>query len=207
MEIKDRIKQKADELYRKYGVKSVTMDEIASQMGVSKKTIYQSFSDKNELVDEVIGDMLDFNRSCCLDNNHEAKDAVHEILHTLENLENILLDLNPTILFDLERSHPATFKKFTKYKYTFLFDLVKKNIQRGLKEGIYRSEMNVDIISKVRIESLILPFREELFPKNQYALMDIQKELVEFFLYGMVNAKGHELILKYKKEKSKKPEQ
>ena len=62
MELKDRIKQKADELYRRYGVKSVTMDEIASQLGVSKKTIYHCFSDKNELVDAVIADMLNFNK-------------------------------------------------------------------------------------------------------------------------------------------------
>ena len=67
MDIKDRIKQKAHELYRQYGVKSVTMDEIATQLGVSKKTIYHSFSDKNELVDEVFADMLNFNRTCCVD--------------------------------------------------------------------------------------------------------------------------------------------
>ena len=58
MELKDRIKQKADELYRRYGIKSVTMDEIATQMQKNKKTIYQCFSDKNELVDAVVVEML-----------------------------------------------------------------------------------------------------------------------------------------------------
>lgn len=204
MNIRDRIKQKADDLYRRYGIKSVTMDEIASQLGVSKKTIYQSFNDKNELVDAVIAEMLDYNKICCQDSCTRSQNAVHEVYLSMDILRDMLENMNPSILFDIERGHPQTFKKFSDYKYNFLSDLMKKNIERGKKEGLYRPEINADLITKIRLETIMLPFNEEIFPKNQYSLVYVQQELIEYFLYGMVTSKGYKLITKYQKERLKK---
>ena len=153
MEIKDRIKQKADELYRRYGIKSVTMDEIASQLGVSKKTIYHSFSDKNELVDAVIVDMLDYNKYC-QNSRKKSPNAIHEVYLAMEMLQDMFDNMNPSILFDIERNYPATFKKFNEYKYNFLFEMVKENIERGKKEELYRPEMNTDVVAKIRLETM-----------------------------------------------------
>jgi AcrR family transcriptional regulator len=202
MELKDRIKQKADELYRRYGVKSVTMDEIAGQLGVSKKTIYQCFSDKNELVDEVIADILEYNRNFCMSSRVKAQNAIHEVFLAMESLESMFSNMNSVILFDIERNHPATFKKFTKFKYDFLFDIVKKNIERGKEEELYRKELNTEIIAKVRLECVILPFSEKLFPQNQFPLAFLHQQLIEFFLFGMATPKGYKLITKYQKERS-----
>ena len=94
MELKERIKQKADELYRRYGVKSVTMDEIATQLGVSKKTIYQCFSDKNELVDEVIADILEYNRNFCTTSRGKAQNAIHEVFLAMQSLESMFANMN-----------------------------------------------------------------------------------------------------------------
>lgn len=207
MTIRDRIKQKADELFRRYGIKSVTMDEIASQMGVSKKTIYQSFSDKNELVDSVIVEMLDYNKLCCRNSRMQAQNAVQEVYFGMESLQDMLDNMNPSILFDIERGHPGTFKKFTEYKYNFLFDLMKKNIERGKKEGLYRADLNADLIAKIRIETIMLAFNEDLFPKNQYSLVYIQQEMLEYFLFAMVTPKGYKLITKYQNDRLKKQEQ
>lgn len=201
MELKDRIKQKADDLFRRYGVKSVTMDEIATQLGVSKKTIYQCFSDKNELVDAVIADILEYNRDYCTASQAEAQNAIHEVFLAMESLESMFANMNPAIMFDIERNHPATFKKFTKFKYDFLFDIIKKNIERGKEEELYRNEMNTDIIAKIRLECIILPFSEKLFPQNQFPLSFLHLQLIELFLFGMVTPKGYKLITKYQKER------
>jgi AcrR family transcriptional regulator len=201
MELKDRIKQKADELYRRYGIKSVTMDEIATQMGVSKKTIYQCFSDKNELVDAVVEEMLEYNKICCKNSRMQARNAVQEVYLGMESLQEMLSNMNPSILYDIERGHPQTFKKFIEYKYNFLFDLMKKNIERGKKEGLYRPEINAEFISKVRIETIMLAFNQDIFPKNQYSLLYIQKELLNYFLFAVATPKGYKLITKYLKER------
>ena len=206
MEIKYRIKEKADELYRRYGVKSVTMDEIASQLGVSKKTIYQSFSDKNELVEEVVADMLNHNQSTCRFCIGEAENAIHELLLLMEGMKQMLANLNPSFVFDIQRGYSRAYKKFVSYKQDFLLQTLVANIERGKKEGLYRPEMNTDIISRFRLETMMLPFNENIFPRSHYAILDLQTELVEYFLYGMVTLKGYELIKKIQKESAIKTE-
>ncbi len=204
MEIRDRIKQKADELYRRYGIKSVTMDEIASQLGVSKKTIYHSYSDKNELVDAVIVDMLNYNRECCQKDRSTAHDAIHEVYLAMEMLANMFENMNPSILFDIERNYPGTYEKFKEHKYNFLFQTVKDNIERGKKEELYRPEINADVVATVRLETMMMPFNEDLFPKSKYGLVFLEQQLIEYYLYGLVSLKGYKLISKYQKERSGK---
>ena len=204
MDIKDRIKQKADELFRKYGIRSVTMDEIANQLGVSKKTIYHSFSDKNELVDEVIVDMLKFNKECCQSYKIGSQNAVHEIFMALDMLQVIFGNMNPSILHDIERNYPVTYKKFIEYKYKFLYELVKDNMIRGMDEGLYRPEINIDFVAKIRLETMMLPFDEQLFPKNKFSMVFLHQQLIEFFLFGIASLKGYKLILKYQKERLNK---
>ena len=202
MEIKDRIKQKADELFRRYGIKSVTMDEIANQLGVSKKTIYHSFSDKNELVDEVVIDILKYNKEGCRSYRANSQNAIHEIYLAMEMLQVMFNNMNPVILHDIERNHPASFKKFKEYKYKFLYEIVKENIERGKTEELYRPEINTDVVAKVRLETMMMPFNEQIFPKNKFSLITLQQQLIEYFLFGIASLKGYKLILKYQNERS-----
>jgi AcrR family transcriptional regulator len=202
MEVRDRIKQKADELYRRYGIKSVTMDEIANQLGVSKKTIYQSFSDKDELVDAVIVDILKYNKDCCQSYKTKAQNAIQEVFLAMEMLQVMFDNMNPAILHDIERNHPATYKKFKEYKYKYLFEIVRENIERGKEEKLYRPEVNADVIAKIRLETMMLPFNEQLFPKNKFSLVTLHQQLIEYFLFGIASLKGYQLILKYQKESS-----
>ncbi len=200
MELKDRIKQKADELYRRYGIKSVTMDEIASQLGVSKKTIYHSFSDKNELVDQVIMDMLTFNKSCCKDYKSRSINAIHEVFLAMEMIQVIFNNMHPSLLYDIQRNYPITYEKFQKFKYEFLFTVVKENIERGIEEELYRSEVDPELVAKVRLETMMLPFNEDLFPRSKFPTVILHQQLIEYFLFGIASPKGYKLIVKYKNE-------
>lgn len=203
MEMKDRIKQKADELFRNYGIKSVTMDEIATRLGVSKKTIYHSFADKDELVDEVVADLLTYNQSCCNKDQAKATDAVHEVFLAMEMVQQMFENMNPVILYDIERNHPATFQKFLQHKNKFLFQVIKENIERGQKEELYRADINTDVIAKIRLETMMLPFNQEIFPKNKFNLVDLEHQLIEHFLFGVSTMKGYKLILKYQQQRKK----
>ena len=204
MELKDRIKKKADEMFRKYGIRSVTMDEIARQLGVSKKTIYQSYSDKDELVDAVITDMISVNQECCIQERGEALNAVHEVFLAVEMVQEMFASLNPSILYDLERGHPKTFQKFHQHRHKFLYQIIKDNIERGKKEKLYRSDILTDVAVKVRLETMMLPFNQEVFPKSKYNIASLVMQLAEYFLYGIATSKGAELVLQYQKEQSKK---
>lgn len=201
-EVKGRIKQKADELYRRYGIKSVTMDDIANQLGVSKKTIYQSFSDKNELVDAVIIDILKYNKDHCQNCKITSENAIHEVFQAMEMMQEMFDNMNPTILFDIERNHPETFKKFKEHKYKYLYELLKENLERGIREELYRPEINIEVITRIRLETIMMPFNEQLFPKNKFSLVALQQELIEHFLFGVASLKGYKLILKYHKKRN-----
>lgn len=179
------------------------MDVIASRLGVSKKTIYQFFSDKDELVDEVITQLLEYNQACCNKDRAKATDAIHEVILAMEMVQQMLENMNPVILYDIERNHPSTFQKFLHHKNTFLFQVIKDNIERGKKEELYRPDVNTDVIAKIRLETMFLPFNPELFPKSKFNLVDLEHQLIEHFLFGVATLKGHKLIVKYQQQRKK----
>ena len=204
MEVKDRIKQKAEELFRKYGVKSVTMDEIASQLGVSKKTIYQFFKDKDELVDAVIAGIIDFNQQRCDYDRLKATNPIHELFLAMEMIKELFENMNPSIMYDLERNHPKAFQRIVKHKHEYLYDILIDNMERGIAEGLYREDITPDIIAKLRLETMMLSFNQDLFPRNKYQAADVEQQLLVYYLFGIASLKGFKLIMKYQQERSKK---
>ncbi len=202
--MKDRIKQKAHGLFMQYGVRSVTMDEIAVQLGVSKKTIYQYYADKDELVDAVIIDILNLNQSNCNQDRKAAKNAIHEVFLAIEMMQEMFQHMNPSVLFELEKYYPNSFEKFTQHKYSFLYKVLKENIERGIAEELYRNDIDVEILVKTRLETMMLPFSQAVFPKSKYSLIKVETELTTHFLYGLASVKGYKLITKYQQDSTKK---
>jgi len=202
--VKDRIKQKAHDLFMQYGVRSVTMDEISVQMGVSKKTIYQYYADKDELVDAVMVDIINYNQDCCMQDKKKAKDAIHEVFLAMEMMQEMFQNMNPAILFELEKYYPKSFEKFKQHKYSFLYKVLKENLERGIAEELYRNEMDIDIMIKLRLETMMMPFNQVLFPKNKYSLIKVETEFTTNFLFGLATIKGHKLITKYEQDRTKK---
>ncbi|MBC7902345.1 MAG: TetR/AcrR family transcriptional regulator [Gemmatimonadaceae bacterium] len=206
MEIKDRIRVKAEELFWRYGIRSVSMDDIATQLGMSKKTIYQYFADKDELVDAVINREINEMQHDCLDCSSKARDAVHEMFLTMEQIYEKISNMNPMVLNDLEKFHFESFQKFMQYKNRFLLQVITNNLTRGIEEGLYREELNVDVIARFRLESALMAFNMTIFPPNKYNLANVSLEVMEHYLYGLASQKGHKLIQKYKQDQTKKPQ-
>lgn len=201
MEVQERIKQKADELFRRYGIRSVTMDDIAEQLGISKKTIYQYYADKDELVDAVAADEIRFSQSSCEKCKAAAANAIEEVFLIMEFVEVMFRNMNPTMLVDLQKYHPGGYKKFLEHKNRFLYEMIRQNLERGIKEELYRPEINVDIMSRYRLETMMIAFNPEVFPPGKFNLVALHQEIIEHFLYGLVTLKGYKLIQKYKQNK------
>jgi AcrR family transcriptional regulator len=127
----ERIKQKANDLFMQYGLRSVSMDDIANGLGISKKTIYQYYADKDELVDAFINEKINHNQSCCELDKNESKDAVHEIFLAVDMMMDMLSSINPSLLFELQKYHPHAFEKFYKHKNEYLFSVMRDNIIRA----------------------------------------------------------------------------
>lgn len=204
--MKERIQQKANDLFVRYGVKSITMDEIAAQLGVSKKTIYQFYSDKDELVHAVAKDIIGFAQSCCDKNRSGAHDAIHEIFQAMEFMQEIFTNMNPSMLFDLEKYHHQAFKTFLEHKNKYLFQLIKDNLERGIAEELYRPEIDIDIIARYRLEGMMVAFNPDAFAAGKYNLGEIHQQIIEHFVFGVASLKGYKLILKYQQERLKRKE-
>jgi len=204
MEIQERIVTKAHELFMRYGIRSISMDEIASNLGISKKTIYHSFKDKDALVDGVLEIEMKSRECNCSKTKEICDNAVHEIFLALDIMEELFAGFNPSILFDLEKYHPESYKRFTEHHNGYLYKTISENLVRGIREELYRSEINIDIISKFRIGSMFLIFNMNYFPFGSYSLPQLGAEITDNFLHGLVTEKGRELIRKYKIERLKK---
>jgi TetR/AcrR family transcriptional regulator, cholesterol catabolism regulator len=199
----DKIKNKAHELYSKFGLRSVTMDDIAQSIGISKKTIYTFFEDKDSLVDAIIVDEIAMNESLCEADRKNATNAIHEIFLALQMMQKTMADMNPMLLFELKKYYLKTFKKFEVFKDEYLYNIIKTNLERGISEALYRSNLNIEIITKMRLETMMMMFTTDFFTKYNYDLLFIEKQLLEHFLFGIASPKGHKLILKYQQENLK----
>lgn len=204
MEPKERILEKSHELFNKYGVRSVSMDDIAAQLGMSKKTLYQHFTDKEELVDSCFSGVLNTHRHRCLADQKTSENPIHEMFLALDMMQEMFAEMNPAVLFDLQKYHPGAFRKFHEFKYNFLYNVISSNLKRGIEEELYRPEIDVDIITRLRIESVMLAFNAELFPTNRTHLIYIEQQIFEHFLFGVATTKGLKLIQKYKNQRIKK---
>jgi TetR/AcrR family transcriptional regulator, cholesterol catabolism regulator len=204
VEISERIRLKAHDLFMQYGLRSVSMDDIANNLGISKKTIYQYYADKDELVDAVITQVIGYNQSCCDFDREQADNAVHEIFLAMDFMMEIFRSMNPSLLYDMQKYHPATFQRFSKHKNEYLYTVIRENLQRGIREELYRTDIKVDVLSRFRVDSVMLPFMPEFHSKLKVDLATIEEEIAIHFLFGLVSQKGYKLTLKYQQERNKK---
>lgn len=203
MEAKERILIKAEELFLQFGIRSVSMDDIANSLGMSKKTLYQYYADKDELVDAVVDGHIKSIQTDCVGCQQDAQDAIHEIFITLERIMDEFNNMNPMVLFDLEKFHYNSYRRFKDHKDKFMAQIVRDNIEWGIKEELYRPDLNIDVMSKYRIESMMIPFNVAVFPPNKYKLATLSEEIILHFVYGIATIKGHKLIQKYNQQRIK----
>lgn len=203
MESKERILGKANELFNRFGFRSVTMDDIAVKAGMSKKTIYQLFANKDEIVGAVVEEHINKSRLTCEQNFAGAENAVHEIFLNIDLIQMLMAEMNPVVFEDMEKFFPAVFTKFLIFKNDYIAKNVQKNLEKGIKEGLFRAELKVDLITRFRVETLFIPFRPNVFPYGKYNLAEVEIETLELFLYGISTMEGQKQIKKYKNQRNK----
>lgn len=203
MEAKERILLKSHELFYRYGMRSVSMDDIAAHLGMSKKTLYQYYTDKDELVNAVFETALKENQSQCTAFRQQRDNAIHEIFLSFDMLREMLVNMNPSLIFDLQKYHPTAFKKYLTFKNEFLYKIIKSNLEQGIAEALYRPEIDVDVLARYRLHSVMLAFDADVFPENKTKLLYIEEQLIDHFMYGLATSKGQKLIQKYKAQRTK----
>lgn len=196
-----RIRDAAHALFMQYGLKSVSMDDISARLGVSKKTLYKHFSDKESLVEAVVLAIIQKNEARCEADKKISANAIHAIFLAMNMMEELFQHMNPSVLFDLMKYYPKAYQVFYKHKNQYLVPIYTENFQRGIQEGLYRSDIRIDIMARFRVESVLIPFQPEFQQSVKTSLTEAAAELSVHFLYGIVTPKGYKLIEKYIEQK------
>ncbi|TWR31319.1 TetR/AcrR family transcriptional regulator [Mucilaginibacter pallidiroseus] len=196
----ERIILGSEELFMQQGIKSVTMDDIAKHLGMSKKTIYQFFSDKNELVKALVKTKLqdDHNQLCMMINS--AANVIEEMINMMKGSEEIFSRINPIVIHDLQKYHPQAWADFQRFKADVLVKTLEELLSKGINEGVIRPDIDVRILAKMRVNQVEMGFNTAIFPVSQFNPWAVQYQMLEHFNYGICTIKGHELLDKYKEE-------
>jgi len=202
MSARKQILQAAEELFFHYGIKTITMDDIAKHLGISKRTIYENFATKDEVVSSLMNNHLEHMVETCRARFAGSSNAIEEIILMMQNMREMFGRMNPHILFDLKKFHPKVWKRFKDFKNDFLLKSITDNIERGKTEGIYRKNIDVAVLARMRIEQVEMVWNPEIFPSPTFDLKEVQLSILEHFLYGITNIKGHKMVEKYKNNKS-----
>jgi AcrR family transcriptional regulator len=194
-----KILDAAELLFRKYGIRSVTMSDIAAQLGMSKKTLYQYIDNKNELVEKILKKYIENEKLMCNQAADTAEDALQEMFSISIQVQRNIENMNPSLLFDLRKYHFEVWQLFEQHRKEFILSIMKNNLKRGIEEDIYRKDMDTEIISRIHIGTINIFSDDELLPPDQFPRPLLHKEFVLYHLYGIVSEKGRELMSDYLK--------
>jgi len=200
------ILQRALQVFKRYGVKTVTMDDIARELGISKKTLYRYVSDKNDLL------LRTASLSCSEEEDvmgkirEESNDAIDEMLRTSRFVSEVVAQINPVIVYDLQRYYPEVWQTMDKHRIGFVGETIKTNIERGKAEGVYRSDFNTEIVVKLYLAQTYAMTDVQLFPFPKFEVANIYNASMNYHIHAICSPKGIALYQQYMQdfENSKK---
>ena len=193
---------KARELFFSYGLRSVSMDDLAKLAGISKKTIYQSFEDKAALVNRIVEDLVDCHHRLCKACQLEAVDAIDDVFKQSNAPFETWASVTPGFFYELEKFFPEAWKKLEQHRDAVLKAGIIRNLERGIKEGLYRDDMNLSFIADLRIQQLIHALQPNGFTNQKISVGQMMNELTLFYLHGITTEKGKKLLNKYLKNRN-----
>jgi AcrR family transcriptional regulator len=182
--------QNVGKLYMKFGIRSVTMDDVAAEFGVSKKTIYQFFSDKEDLVSQVIDYYLE-NPTVDLGESNKIN-AIDSMFNVREHVAYIFKFYNNNIEFELKKLYPALYRKVRDFKRERLYQNTIDNIAKGKEQGFYRQEVDAELVAKLQVGRMLFTMNPEfqVFEEHEVHSLPIFDKIMEYHMHAICTTKG-----------------
>jgi len=200
MDTRVLILEQSMKLFMKYGIKSVTMDDIASTMGISKKTLYLHVRNKEDLLFQVLeyrhsAEVL--NTDCIL---VDSKDAIDALLKIAKQASERLNEISPTTIYDLKKYHPAVWAALDKKESHHVLELMHENLERGKREGLYRADIDNDFIARLNVGQVMMIMDENVFPSSKYPKSRLLLTLMIHHIRSISSPKGRLVLQERLKE-------
>lgn len=194
--MKETILKKSIELFINKGFKAVTMDDIAMELGISKKTIYQHFPSKKELIKSTVDYVYDssMNKMKCIVGKCET--PIHEHFEMKNCIKELLgHNVNPATIFQFKKYYPRLSERIEKRRYEDLDFTILRNLREGVEQGLYRKEIDIEFIAQVFFSATTSFFKnEEFINKNTQSIDDLEFKFTEYHLRGIVTPKGLKVL-------------
>jgi AcrR family transcriptional regulator len=194
---KQRIIEEAAVMFRTYGIRSVTMDMLANQMGISKRTIYEVFHDKDELLQGVLIWMQDRQSQLINKIMNDSDNIIEAIFKIIDHMMDHFQNMSPAFQLDIRRFHLELFRDMNEKIELPYYRNNTEIINRGIEEGVFRNDINVTIITKWMFEVIKQVNDRDLFPPEEFSGKEVLQNVYINFLRGISTLKGLELINKY----------
>lgn len=199
MNTNEKIISKSKELFMQYGLKSISMDEVARTLGISKKTLYQHVNNKADLVEKVMISHIEEEKLAIDCIHKEATNAIDEMIGISRFVSELLQRMNPSVLYDLQKYYTQGWELMESLHFQHTYHIIKNNLEKGIKEGLYRIGLNTDITAKLYIGRMDLVVDKNLFPIGEYTFLQIHENIITYHLYGVMTEKGIEVFKQYSK--------
>lgn len=190
MDVKEQILEKSLGLFMRYGIKSVSMDDISREVGVSKKTLYQHVEDKRDLVRLSFQRYLSHDEAFCTNVMCETINPIQQLLNLAKHLVENFSQMNPSTMFDVQKYYPTCWELFHDHKNKYIKNQVAQNLTLGIEMGLYRPELNVEIISKLYICLIDASVNPDTFPNKEFDRVTIFVQLFDYHLHAIMTPEG-----------------
>ena len=195
--MKNKIISKCEELFLELGFKNVTMDDIAYAMGISKKTIYIHFSNKTELIENVVFSVLEFFHKNIEQIIKEAVNPIEELYDIKMFVMNYLKNERGSTQFQLKKYYPNIFEQLEVKKFQKMHSSVEKGLKKGIKLNLFRDNIDVGFISRVYFMGMTGIRNTDVFSEEDFSKNYLMESYLEYHLRAIVTAKGLKILNKY----------
>lgn len=196
-EVKTKILNGAETLFLRYGFKSITMDDIARELGLSKKTLYQFFEDKTKLVDETVSRHIQQEINFCTGLCNSIKNPIEYMLTLTDSFGELKKQINQTILFDLKKYFKPSWDKLNNFRVEFIYNEVLNNLKTGKQEGLYHAEINEEITAIFYIHLVDFLLNPDNNKNSKHDFKVLHSEMMRYHLRSICTDKGLKLLKKH----------
>lgn len=189
-----KILEAAEGLFLKYGVRSVTMADIARDLGMSKKTLYVHVENKRDLVQQILQRHIQEDKKQCISIVESAENALEALLKMSVYAQKHMNDMNPSLLFDLKKYHRPVWELLDNFHRKEMLQMVINNLQEGVEEGLYRADLNVPLIARIHVSLMLILSDVDFFPIEQFPLSVRHGEFTKYHINAIVSDKGRALL-------------
>ena len=191
LEKNDELINRACDIYMRFGIKSITMDDMARHLSISKKTLYKHVKDKGDLVEKTIELKVNHDLCCIQESCATAKNAIEEHFMISKSVISQMKDSQPAVFYDLKKYYPKAWNIYQTHKNEAIHKTVTNNMGRGQKEGLYRKDVNIEITASLYIQSVDVLFSDEIVSlMTKYNFQEIIVETLKYHIYGISTEKG-----------------